>query len=74
MEKIESEIQSFRKEEALQLPSDLDYLSLSFLSIEERQKLNSVKPSTLGAAGRISGITPSSLLSLLRFAKNLRYN
>lgn len=72
LNKLKQEIQIFRKEESLRLPDDLDYSKLPFLSNEERQKLTSVKPATLGAAGRISGITPSSLISLLQYLKRFK--
>jgi tRNA uridine 5-carboxymethylaminomethyl modification enzyme len=51
--------------ENLRLPMDLDYMQVSALSIEARQKLNKHKPETLGQASRISGITPASISLLL---------
>ena len=51
--------------ENLRLPRDLDYMQVTALSIEARQKLNAQKPETLGQAGRISGITPASISLLL---------
>ena len=51
--------------ENLALPQDLDYLQVSALSIEARQKLSRHKPETLGMASRISGITPASISLLL---------
>ncbi|XP_050310929.1 protein MTO1 homolog, mitochondrial [Anthonomus grandis grandis] len=64
------EVQEVRDNEGLLLPRDLDYnadtLSLSF---EEREKLAVVQPQTIAAASRIPGVTPSSLLRLLRHVK-----
>ena len=51
--------------ENLRLPPQLDYMQVTALSIEARQKLNAHKPETLGQAGRISGITPASISLLL---------
>src|SRR5450830_1181090 len=51
--------------ENLKLPLTLDYMEVSALSIEVRQKLNKHKPETLGQASRISGVTPAALLLLL---------
>jgi tRNA uridine 5-carboxymethylaminomethyl modification enzyme len=51
--------------EHLRLPESLDYLQVSALSIEARQKLAKHRPETLGQASRISGITPASVSLLL---------
>jgi tRNA uridine 5-carboxymethylaminomethyl modification enzyme len=51
--------------EGLRLPADLDYMQVSALSIEARQKLQKHRPETLGQAGRISGITPATISLLL---------
>lgn len=47
------------------IPTDMDYLSVRGLSIEVRQKLDRLRPETLGQASRISGVTPAAV-SLLR--------
>ena len=49
----------------MKLPLDLDYMQVSALSIEARQKLAKHRPETLGQASRISGITPASISLLL---------
>ena len=51
--------------EQLKLPANLDYMQVSALSIEARQKLAKHRPETLGLASRISGITPASISLLL---------
>jgi tRNA uridine 5-carboxymethylaminomethyl modification enzyme len=51
--------------ENLKLPADLDYMQVTALSIEARQKLARHRPETLGLASRISGITPASISLLL---------
>jgi len=74
--KHEKYIEALRRDEALLLPKDIDYDHLSYLSIEEREKLNQYKPLTLGAASRISGLTPSSLVRLhhMILKNNLQIN
>ena len=47
------------------LPGDLEYPGLSTLSFESREKLNRIRPSTLGQAGRIPGISPADLQNLV---------
>ena len=57
--------ESFRKEEDLRLPADLDYRAVGSLSNEIKEKLTRVKPLTLGQAARIEGVTPGALTALL---------
>ncbi|HYE42944.1 MAG TPA: tRNA uridine-5-carboxymethylaminomethyl(34) synthesis enzyme MnmG, partial [Caulobacteraceae bacterium] len=59
------DVADFRKEEALQLPADLDYAAVGGLSHECREKLAAVRPMTLGQAARIEGVTPGALTALL---------
>ena len=51
--------------ENLRLPAELDYMQVSALSIEARQRLNKYRPETLGQASRLSGITPATISLLL---------
>jgi tRNA uridine 5-carboxymethylaminomethyl modification enzyme len=51
--------------EGLRLPADIPYMALESLSFEARQKLERVRPRTLGQAGRIPGVSPSDLQNLL---------
>ncbi|MBQ6171233.1 MAG: tRNA uridine-5-carboxymethylaminomethyl(34) synthesis enzyme MnmG [Clostridia bacterium] len=57
--------EQFKKLEEKRLPPDFDYTSLSGLRLEARQKLNAVKPSNIGQAGRISGVSPADVAILL---------
>ncbi len=61
----EKQVQDFRKEEQRLLPKDLDYLSISGLRLEARQKLQEIKPVSIGQAGRISGVSPADIAVLL---------
>ncbi|HZH28712.1 MAG TPA: tRNA uridine-5-carboxymethylaminomethyl(34) synthesis enzyme MnmG [Azospirillaceae bacterium] len=69
IERQEADIRAFRKDEALELPPDLDYAAVGSLSNEVRQKLSAARPLTLGAAARIPGVTPAALTALLRHVK-----
>ena len=69
MERQDADILAFRKDEALVLPTDLDYAHVGSLSTEVRQKLEVARPETLGAAARIPGVTPAAITALLRHVK-----
>jgi tRNA uridine 5-carboxymethylaminomethyl modification enzyme len=64
-----SDIAAFRRDEQLMLPDDLDYGAIGSLSAEVRLKLTKARPATLGAAGRIPGVTPAALTALLVHVK-----
>ena len=66
------DIQSFKKDEAVIIPSDINYENLSGLSNEVKSKLISIKPKTLGQAIRIDGITPAAIIILLSHIKKLK--
>jgi len=61
----EADVRAFRRDETLEIPADLDFDRVGGLSNEVRAKLSAVRPATLGAAARISGITPAALTALL---------
>ncbi|MEO7152712.1 MAG: tRNA uridine-5-carboxymethylaminomethyl(34) synthesis enzyme MnmG [Burkholderiaceae bacterium] len=54
------------------LPEDFDYASVPALSFEVRQKLSSLRPATVGAAARVSGVTPAAISLLLVHLKRRR--
>ena len=59
--------------EHLRLPEELDYMAVSALSIEVRQKLSKHRPETLGQASRMSGVTPAAISLLLIHLKKGRF-
>ncbi|WP_374310879.1 tRNA uridine-5-carboxymethylaminomethyl(34) synthesis enzyme MnmG [Dongia sp.] len=72
LKRQDADIVAFRKDEALLLPEDLDYELIPSLSAEVREKLKKARPASLGAAQRISGITPAALTILLRHVRRQR--
>ena len=69
MDRQDADVLAFRKDESLTLSPNLDYSQIGSLSVEIRQKLDHVRPETLGAASRIPGVTPAALTALLRHVK-----
>jgi tRNA uridine 5-carboxymethylaminomethyl modification enzyme len=61
----EADIVAFRRDEGLGLADDLDYGAIAGLSTEVRQKLDRIRPATLGHAARIDGVTPAALTLVL---------
>ena len=70
MSRQKAEIESFRKDEGLVLPTNLDYATVPGLSNEAREKLAHIRPQTLGQAGRIEGMTQGALTTLLFYIRN----
>ena len=64
-----ADIAAYRRDESLELPDGLDYSQLSGLSNEVRQKLNAMRPRTIGQAARMDGITPAALTLLVAHLK-----
>ncbi|MFZ2871319.1 tRNA uridine-5-carboxymethylaminomethyl(34) synthesis enzyme MnmG [Zavarzinia sp.] len=65
IDRVEADIRAFRRDENLTLPADIDFAAIGGLSAEIRLKLDAARPPTLGAAARISGVTPAALTALL---------
>ena len=65
IDRQKDEVERASHYENLRLPSELDYMQVSALSIEARQRLNKYRPETLGQASRLSGITPATISLLL---------
>jgi len=69
LERQEADILAYRRDEALALPTDLDYAAVGSLSREIQDKLAQARPATLGAAARIQGVTPAAVTALLRHVR-----
>jgi len=65
IDRQKNEVERAAHYENLRLPAELDYMQVSALSIEARQRLNKHRPETLGQASRMSGITPATISLLL---------
>ncbi len=66
------QVQQFKKLEEKKLPQDIDYSKIINLCVEARQKLNKVKPESLGQASRISGVSPADISVLLIYLEQQR--
>jgi tRNA uridine 5-carboxymethylaminomethyl modification enzyme len=72
LDRQEADIESFRRDEAIALPPELDFASIAGLSNELREKLTRARPATLAQAARIEGMTPAALTLLLTKARPAR--
>ena len=71
--KQESDIRTFKKDESLLIPNEIDYDSFSGLSYEVKSKLKLIRPKTLGQALRIDGVTPAAAIILLGAIKKIKH-
>ena len=74
LDRQREDIIDFKREEELTLPKNLDYKTIGSLSNEIVEKFTLVRPPTLGAASRISGVTPAAIIALLRYVKKQENN
>jgi tRNA uridine 5-carboxymethylaminomethyl modification enzyme len=65
----EADISAYRRDESVELPAELDLDAIGSLSAEVRDLLKRAKPTTLGQAARLPGMTPAATLALLRHVK-----
>ncbi|MFD1697509.1 tRNA uridine-5-carboxymethylaminomethyl(34) synthesis enzyme MnmG [Roseibium aestuarii] len=65
LERQAQDIEALRRDEALSIPADFDFQALAGLSNEVKQKLETVRPATLGQASRVEGVTPAALMLVL---------
>ena len=70
----EKQVAQFKAEESKALPADLDYSAITGLRIEARQKLQEIRPLSIGQAGRISGVSPADIAVLLIYLEQQRTN
>lgn len=69
IDRQDADIAAYRRDEEISLPDTIDYRALAGLSNEVCEKLDAVRPTTLGQAGRIEGMTPAALTLLLAETK-----
>lgn len=67
-----NQIDQFKKLEGKKLSKDLDYTNIKGLRLEARQKLNAIKPDSVGQASRISGVSPADINVLLIYLEQQR--
>ena len=70
MKRQNNDIETFKKDENIKIKSNLDYTKIGGLSREVVAKLEKVRPSTIGEASRIPGITPAAIIAVLSYMKN----
>jgi tRNA uridine 5-carboxymethylaminomethyl modification enzyme len=68
------QVEQFKKLENKRIPKDIDYNDVGSLRLEARQKLNKIRPSSLGQASRISGVSPSDINVLLIYLMTYNNN
>ena len=69
LDRQQADIKAFRRDENLHLPYNIDFLNLAGLATEIRQKLAAARPTTLGQAARLDGMTPAALTLLLHHTR-----
>ncbi|NDG04461.1 MAG: tRNA uridine-5-carboxymethylaminomethyl(34) synthesis enzyme MnmG, partial [Alphaproteobacteria bacterium] len=69
LKRQDADIAAYRKDEALELPENIDVAAIGGLSAELRAKIKQHQPRSLGAAAKIPGMTPAGLIALLRHVK-----
>ena len=66
----EKQVAQFRREESRLLPEGMDYSAIAGLRLEAREKLQKIRPRSVGQAGRISGVSPADIAVLLIYLGN----
>ena len=74
IEMQKKQVESFKKMEKKLLPEDINYEEIKGLRLEARQKLNRIKPYSIGQASRISGVSPADISVLLIFLEQYNRN
>lgn len=74
VERQQAIVKRFKKMENIRLPSDLNYCEIKGLSREVREKLSKIKPTSLGQASRIAGVTPAAVSTLSIYLKKMKSN
>ena len=68
----EAQVEKFKKLESKKLSAEIDYSKINGLRLEARQKLNKIKPESVGQASRISGVSPPDISVLLIYLEQLK--
>ncbi|MBR2973823.1 MAG: tRNA uridine-5-carboxymethylaminomethyl(34) synthesis enzyme MnmG [Clostridia bacterium] len=69
-----AQVEQFKKLEGKKMPPDINYMDINGLRIEAKQKLDAVRPASVGQASRISGVSPSDIAVLLIYLENYGRN
>ena len=69
----EEQVEKFKKLEQKLLPNNIDYSKIKGLRLEARQKLNKIKPNSVGQASRISGVSPADISVLLIYLEQEKH-
>ena len=69
IERQKSQVEHFKKMEQKKIPSDIDYSDVKNLRIEARQKLEEIRPVSIGQASRISGVSPADISMLMIYLR-----
>ena len=67
----ERHVEKMRYMESVRIPQSIDYYKVHGLSTEVRQKLDKIRPVSLGQASRISGVTPAAIMALQVYMKKM---
>ena len=71
IDKINSEAEKMIRQEEKQIPKDIDYSKIKNLASEARQKLEKIRPTSIGQALRISGVNPSDISILMVYLRKI---
>lgn len=69
----EEQVEKFKKLEQKLLPNDIEYKNIKGLRLEARQKLDKIKPNSIGQASRISGVSPADISVLLIYLEQIKH-
>ncbi len=69
-----NQVNQFKKMENKLLPSDIDYNEIKNLRIEATQKLNAIRPASIGQASRITGVSPADITVLLIYLEQMKHS
>ena len=72
LERQQRQVEEFKKEESRLLPADICYADIPGLRLEAREKLDAIRPMSIGQAGRISGVSPADIAVLLIYLEQKR--